>query len=75
LQGGNYNFAIALSPSDLSCDADRCNGIHITDSGRVHLDTANPWGGIGGFFEHAFVDGLLGNYAYGVIPRPWPWGR
>jgi hypothetical protein len=74
LKGGNYNFKEdTYGPSNLSCgaDASRCNGIHF-DSGFVHLDTSNPYTGLGGFLEHTFVDVFLGNVAYYVIPRPWP---
>jgi RHS repeat-associated protein len=75
LQGGNYNFVeTAYGPGNLTCgaDASRCNGIHFPNSGFVHLDTSNPFTGPLGFLEHGFVDLILGNIAYTVIPRPWP---
>ena len=77
LQGGNYNFGETIyGPSDLICGGDaRCNGIHFVTSDNqtfFHLDTANPWASPFGLVEHAFVDVFLGNFAYTVIPRPWP---
>ncbi|HEY6763288.1 MAG TPA: hypothetical protein VI386_00835, partial [Candidatus Sulfotelmatobacter sp.] len=75
LQGGNYNFGeTTYGPGTLSCgaDASRCNGIHFPESGFVHLDTSNPFTSPLGFLEHGFVDLFLGNFAYTVIPRPWP---
>jgi hypothetical protein len=72
VQGGNCNFSYTFNSSLVCGGQDRCNGIHFTDSGTVHLDTSNPWSGIWGFLEHAFVDVFLGNVAYYIIPRPWP---
>jgi RHS repeat-associated protein len=75
LNGGNYNFTETIyGPGNLICgaDASRCNGVHFPDAGVVHLDTSNPWNGVGSFFEHAGVDVILGNVFYTVIPRPWP---
>jgi RHS repeat-associated protein len=74
LQGGNYNFAETIyGPGNLTCGGnDRCNGIHFPSAGFVHLDTSNPFTGPGAFLEHGFVDLFLGNFAYTVIPRPWP---
>jgi len=74
LQGGNYNFRETVyGPGDLTCSGgNRCNGIHFPSSDFVHLDTANPFSGPGGFLTHGFVDLFLGNFAYTVIPRPWP---
>ena len=71
LNGGNYNFATTYGPDDINCSSTRCDGgIHFPGSGLVHLDTANPYGGVGGLFEHFFVDVFLGNVYYNVIPRP-----
>jgi RHS repeat-associated protein len=79
LQGGNYNFEAidGLGPNSLDCGNARCNGVHFPGQDQngnwfVHLDTSNPFTGPVGFFEHGFVDLLLGNVAYTVIPRPWP---
>lgn len=75
LQGGNYNFVETIyDPGDFACgaDASRCNGLHFSDAGFVHLDTANPFTGPLAFTEHGFVDWFLGNFFYTVIPRPWP---
>jgi hypothetical protein len=78
LQGGNYNFETTYGPGSLDCGGDpRCNGVHfpgLAPDGNwyVHLDTANPWASPFGLLEHGFVDVFLGNFAYTVIPRPWP---
>jgi RHS repeat-associated protein len=73
VQGGNCNFSFGTLDTTLLCGGDpRCNGIHFTDQGTVHLDTSNPWSGPWGLLEHAFVDVFLGNVAYYIIPRPWP---
>ncbi len=80
LQGGNYNFAATsadLNPTNVCGGDARCYGIHfVTDPNSggwdVHLDTSNPWASPWGLLEHGFVDVLLGNSAYTVIPRPWP---
>lgn len=74
LQGGNYNFVeTTYDAGDLTCDSDRCNGVHFPDPGFVHLDTTNPFAGdAGSFFAHGFVDLFLGNFFYTVIPRPGP---
>jgi RHS repeat-associated protein len=80
VQGGNINFSLSqaeyasfVDPSCGSCRLDDGLHFHMVDGGYyVHLDTVYPFGSVGGFFEHGFVDLFLGNFAYNLIPRPWP---
>ncbi len=79
LKGGNWNFQIdpdsynqlVGTPQDPGlCPGGRCpDGLHFTGDTYVHLDTANPFGSVGGFVEHTLVDVLGGNTVWWVIPR------
>jgi RHS repeat-associated protein len=83
LLGRNLDFPV--DPSDWSAfvgpdavcgSSGRCSGdlegVHFVEANGeyyVHLDTADPFGSVGGFFQHAWTDVIGGNVAYYIIPR------
>jgi RHS repeat-associated protein len=78
LEGGNFDFAnsyvsgaLAGQPIfNLGCTHNRCNdGLDFSHGdGTFHLDTANPYSGLGGAVMHLGVDVIGGQFMY-FIPR------
>jgi hypothetical protein len=82
IQGGNVNFPVwgtaqsgglfdffswgAACPNNGRCD----DGLDFSHkNGMFHLDTADPYNGVGNALAHFGVDIILGNVVYWVLPR------
>ena len=66
---GSYNFAAwgLACPNNGRCD----DGFDFShgNGDSFHLDTADPYNGVGNALAHFGVDLILGNVVYWVLPR------